>query len=243
MPSVAQLAGILALVAQAGTPWAETAPAPSEGGDGQAFFSGAGHPAGDRGQVSRKSAAGLWNGTAPPSSSNPVEIIPKHPSRGVGAAPGSGLGDGSRHGATPLAPPGAEKKQATGQGPRVLAAPASLLKVAGALGLVLGLFLIVAWGLRRGGRTNPPPLPSEVLEVLGRTVLAGRQHVHLIRLGRKLILVSLTPAGIETLSEVTEPEEVDRLAGLCRQAMPGSATAAFREVLQQVVGKGGGKAA
>lgn len=124
-----------------------------------------------------------------------------------------------------------------------MAPPSSLLKVAGGLGAVLGLFLIVAWAMRRVAPANPPLLPSEVLEVLGRAPLAGRQQVHLIRLGRKLVLVSVTPAGVETLSEVTEPEEVDRLAGICRQAVPGSATAAFREVLQQVVGKAGGRAA
>ena len=146
-------------------------------------------------------------------------------------------------GATPLAPPGPEKKKTGSDGQRSLAAPVSLLKVVGALGLVLGLFLIAAWAMRRVGPASPPLLPREVVEVLGRAPLAGRQQVHLIRLGRKLVLVSVTPAGIETLSEVSEPEEVDRLAGLCRQAVPSSATAAFREVLRQVVGTAEGRTA
>ena len=54
----------------------------------------------------------------------------------------------------------------------------------------------------------------------GRAPLAGRQHVHLLRCGSKLLLVSVTPGGAETLTEVTDPAEVDRLAGLCRQAHP-----------------------
>jgi flagellar biogenesis protein FliO len=76
-------------------------------------------------------------------------------------------------------------------------------------------------------------LPPEVFEVLGRAPLAARQQVHLLRCGRKLLLVSVTQAGTETLAEVTEPEEVDRLAGLCRQAHTQSATAAFRQVFGQ----------
>jgi len=69
--------------------------------------------------------------------------------------------------------------------------------------------------------------------VLGRAPLAARQQVHLLRCGRKLLLVSVTPAGAETLTEITEPEEVDRLAGLCRAAQPGSSTATFRRLLDQ----------
>jgi flagellar biogenesis protein FliO len=76
-------------------------------------------------------------------------------------------------------------------------------------------------------------LPSDVVEVLGRAPLAGRQQMHLVRCGNKLLLVSVTSGGAETLTEITEPEEVDRLAGLCRAAHPQSATATFRHVLQQ----------
>ena len=69
--------------------------------------------------------------------------------------------------------------------------------------------------------------------MLGRASLATRQQVHLVRCGSKLLLVSVTPTGVETLTEITDPEEVDQLAGLCRGAQPGSATAVFRHVFQQ----------
>ena len=76
-------------------------------------------------------------------------------------------------------------------------------------------------------------MPTEVVEVLGRTPLGSRQHAHLVRCGNKLLLVSLSAAGAETLTEVTDPIEVDRLAGLCRQSQPHSATATFRHIFQQ----------
>jgi hypothetical protein len=63
--------------------------------------------------------------------------------------------------------------------------------------------------------------------------LAARQQAHLVRLGAKLVLLSISPAGVETLSEVTDPDEVNRLAGLCQRARPDSATAAFRRVFQR----------
>lgn len=109
----------------------------------------------------------------------------------------------------------------------------SLSALAGSLAIVLGLFFLIAWLLRRGMPKGSSMLPSEVVEVLGRAPLAGRQQMHLVRCGNKLLLVSVSGGGAETLTEITEPEEVDRLAGLCRAAHPHSATASFRHVLQQ----------
>ena len=109
----------------------------------------------------------------------------------------------------------------------------------GSLAVVLGLFFIVAWVMRRTASGTPALLPSEVVEVLGRAALAGRQQVHLIRLGAKLVLVSVSPTGIETLSEVTEADEVQRLVGLCRRNQASSATAVFRRVFEQFSGEPG----
>jgi hypothetical protein len=51
--------------------------------------------------------------------------------------------------------------------------------------------------------------------------------------GNKLLLLSVTASGAETLTEITDPEEIDRLAGICRQNHPDSITASFREILWQ----------
>jgi flagellar biogenesis protein FliO len=109
----------------------------------------------------------------------------------------------------------------------------SLVTMTGSLIFVLGLFLVVAWTMRRATPGLGMLLPKEVVEVLGRAPLAGRQQLHLLRCGRKLLLVSAGSAGVETLTEITEPLEVDRLAGLCHQARPDSTTAMFRQVFQQ----------
>jgi flagellar biosynthetic protein FliO len=108
-----------------------------------------------------------------------------------------------------------------------------MFTVIASLVLVLGLFLLVAWLLRKTAPAGGAVLPKEVFEVLGRAPLASRQQVHLVRCGRKLLLLSVSPGGIETLSEIDDPLEVDRLAGLCVQAQPGSASMVFRQVFQQ----------
>lgn len=101
------------------------------------------------------------------------------------------------------------------------------------LALVLGLVAVCAWILRRSMPKLSAPLPTDVVEVLGRSPLMARQQMQLVRFGNKLLLVSVSPTGAETLSEITDPLEVDRLAGICRESHPQSATSAFKQILRQ----------
>jgi flagellar biogenesis protein FliO len=117
--------------------------------------------------------------------------------------------------------------------PRPLSPTSSLSTGLAALAVVLGVFLAGAWTLRRAVPSAANRLPADVVEVLGRTPLAARQFVHLIRCGNKLLLVHLAPGSAETLAEITDPAEVDRIAGLCQQSHPQSTTANFRQIFQQ----------
>jgi flagellar biogenesis protein FliO len=109
----------------------------------------------------------------------------------------------------------------------------SLITLGGSLAIVVGLFLLVAWVMKRGMPKSASLLPREALEVLGRAPLTGKHYVHLLRCGNKMLLVSVTVAGVETLTEITDPVEVDRLSGLCQQSRRGSSTRAFQQVLSQ----------
>jgi flagellar biogenesis protein FliO len=103
-----------------------------------------------------------------------------------------------------------------------------------ALAIVLGLFLLCAWTLRRGGRKSVQMLPAEVVSVLGRVPLAGRQFAQLVRVGNKLVLLSITPSGVERLTEITDPVEIDRVLGLCLQRESHSSTSEFDDVFRQL---------
>lgn len=102
-----------------------------------------------------------------------------------------------------------------------------------ALGVVLGLFLAAVALLRRGMPKPAKLLPKEAVEVLGRIPLPGRCQGHLIRVGNKIALVGFNGGHGESLVEITDPVEVDRLAGLCVQDDPHSATTSFRGIVDQ----------
>ncbi len=113
----------------------------------------------------------------------------------------------------------------------------SIYTIATALTIVIGTFFVFVWMLRRSGRGaagGRATLPADAVSVLGRVSLAGRQVAELLRVGNKLVLVALTPGGAETLTEVTDPVEVDRLVGLCQQYSPHSTTKAFEQVFQHL---------
>jgi flagellar biogenesis protein FliO len=77
-------------------------------------------------------------------------------------------------------------------------------------------------------------LPEGVVSVLGRVPLAARQFAELVHVGNKLVLLSVTPQGVEPLTEVTDPAEIDRLLGLCHQRRGNSTTAEFDQVFRQL---------
>jgi flagellar biogenesis protein FliO len=126
-------------------------------------------------------------------------------------------------------------------GPRKLAdfgiPTQSVYTVVTALAIVIGAFLLFVWALRggrRGSRVRRGMLPSDAVSVLGRVALTGKQMAELLRVGNKLVLVAITPGGAETLTEVTDPVEVDRLMGICQQNDRFSTTKAFEQVFQQM---------
>ncbi len=133
-------------------------------------------------------------------------------------------------------PPSKSRLGGSGTGPPAQGL-GSVVTVISSLAVVLGLFFMTAWLMRRTGRGGFASLPEDVFEVLGRAQLNHRQQVHFVRCGTKLLLVSLTPDSAETLTEIDDPDEVTRLAGLCKARQAGSASVAFRHVLHQFAGQ------
>jgi flagellar biogenesis protein FliO len=109
------------------------------------------------------------------------------------------------------------------------------LTMSASLFLVLGGFFILAWFVRRMAPQAQRPLPREVVEVLGRSPLGPRRQLQLIRFGGKLVLTSVSNDGVQPISEVTDPDEVQNLTQQCRRKVESETAIATQPGFRQFI--------
>jgi hypothetical protein len=114
------------------------------------------------------------------------------------------------------------------------------------IGIVAAAGGLSLWARRGPGATHWK-IPSNVFQVLGRSAVNGNQSVTLLRLGERVLLVSSSGAGMQTLAVVTDPAEVaaitseclsKRTAQLARISPTGTTRPAETEVGPRVVAGG-----
>lgn len=123
----------------------------------------------------------------------------------------------------------------------------AIFTVLGSLAVVLGLFIGIAWLMRRGLPNSAGRLPTGVIETLGHAPLAARRQMHVLRFGDKLLLVCVSQNSVDTLAEIADPAEVVRLTNLCQKNPPAAAATfdqAFGKLMrsphaEQTVASGG----
>jgi len=106
----------------------------------------------------------------------------------------------------------------------------------GGLTAVLALIYLTAKVLRKSIPAAQRTLPVEVVQVLGRKPLDYRHSIHLIRCGSKLLVVGSSQEGLTTLCEMTDPVEIDYLAGLCKPSEPTSVAGSFNQLFRRFQG-------
>jgi flagellar biogenesis protein FliO len=86
----------------------------------------------------------------------------------------------------------------------------------GALALIVVLILVAAKAFRGTRASGPMSLPDEAVQVLGRKSIDIQHAIHLVRCGSRILVLGSSQGGLRALAELTDREEVDSLAELCR---------------------------
>jgi len=105
--------------------------------------------------------------------------------------------------------------------------------VLSALFIVLAAFFLVVWLTRSANKRRWSPLPTEAVQVLGRAPLAGRQWMQLVQVGNKLVMLSVNANQVDTITEITDSDEVERLVALCHKKPSNHLRQTFQQVLDQ----------
>lgn len=96
------------------------------------------------------------------------------------------------------------------------------------LGVIVGGLVLVGYWLKPYA-VGAHGLPIEAMELLGRRVIEQKVAIHLVRCGGRVLVLGVSPEGARTLSEITDPAEVNRLVAAChapREQLRTSATRA-----------------
>ena len=112
----------------------------------------------------------------------------------------------------------------------------AMTTVLSALFIVLAAFFLVVWLTRSANKRRWTALPTEAVQVLGRAPLAGRQWMQLVQVGNKLVMLSVNANQVDTITEITDSDEVERLVALCHKEQPNHLRQTFQEVLDQYSG-------
>ena len=112
----------------------------------------------------------------------------------------------------PIAPPSKNESSKNGAG-----SGSSLVSMGINLLLVLGLFLGAAWVFKKSGLSKTSGVvPNEVVQVVGRKAISGRQQLMVVKFGSKVLLVNNHQGEARTLSETSEPAEVQKILKACK---------------------------
>jgi flagellar biogenesis protein FliO len=112
-----------------------------------------------------------------------------------------------------------------------------VIRVVGALGVVLGCIFIVRFAGKKFLGLQSTGAAAGAVQILSRTPVSPRQQLMLIQVGRRIVLVANCGVQMNALCEFTAADEVAALAGELQQKRRTSATSAFLSIF----GKAGAK--
>ena len=90
------------------------------------------------------------------------------------------------------------------------------------LAIVVFLIFVVARLWKSHGPQPPAAVNREAMQVLGRCRIEPRQSLYLVKVGSRVLVVGSSGGSLAPVAEITDPIEVDLIAGLARQSTEAS---------------------
>jgi flagellar biogenesis protein FliO len=101
------------------------------------------------------------------------------------------------------------------------------------LAVMIVSLIAIARLWKKHGPMASGALPPEAVEFLGRKMIDQRNMIHLVRVGSKIVVLGTSSQGVSTLTEITDPVEVDMLAGLCQKRPGETKSQSFRTLFNK----------
>jgi flagellar biosynthetic protein FliO len=101
------------------------------------------------------------------------------------------------------------------------------------LGVIAGAAFVIRKVLPRGNRLGG----GGVIDVLASHYLSSKQSLCLVRLGRRAVLLGVTPERITPVAEILQPEELAEIVSAIERKRPTSFTSTFARLCARDPGK------
>ncbi len=108
-----------------------------------------------------------------------------------------------------------------------------IVKTLGALAVVIGLIFVVRSLLGRVAGSVTSSAFSPAVEVLSRVTVAPRNHILLVRLGKRVLVLGDSSAGLRRLADITEPDEVAGVLAAVGVGKANSISRGFGQLLER----------
>ena len=120
-----------------------------------------------------------------------------------------------------------KKDRSPGEAPGAPPPSMDYSRVLGALAAVLGLIFLLRWCSRFFFPTMAGRRATRAVEVLARAPISPKQQIMLIRVGRRVLVVGDSGVQMNSLCEVSDPDEVAALVGQLQDERLAPAARAF----------------
>ncbi|MEM8739355.1 MAG: flagellar biosynthetic protein FliO [Planctomycetota bacterium] len=190
-----------------------------------------------------------YTGSDPANPTNPTK--PADAARDAAATPAPAAADTPAIESTPLGQPARRLAARSSGAPGAPAGPDGqagldpptggwLLSTLAALGVVIALIFAARWVYTKlGGQVVARATPA--VEVLSRTTVAPKNHVLLLRVGQRVLVVGDSSTGLRTLANLDEPEEVASILQSVTTAGDRSVSKSFNSLVARFNGEYEGK--
>ncbi len=108
-----------------------------------------------------------------------------------------------------------------------------LLQTLSALGIVIALIFVLRAVMRRLAGPNAPSSRGGLVEVLARTPIGPKTYILFLKISDRVIVAAQSPAGINNLTTLDDPEDVANLLQQVSAAQPASISDSFRKLMQR----------
>jgi len=99
--------------------------------------------------------------------------------------------------------------------------------------VVIALIFAARYVLARASGRSHSNAGGGVVEVLWRAPVAGKSHIVLVRVGQRMLILSESGGGMNTLAEVSDPEEMADLLARVSSAKPTSISESFSNLMDR----------